>query len=179
MEIQVTERPSNHGAKSQNPKKVIIHAMGEYILIDKSQEKSFKTLGKDLPAGTYHASEFLERIGLSAHYLQEPNGSFIKTRLTIQGAFHAKGFNSDSIGIEVLVKGVWSYINFEQLMKSDKDWVTDLQYKTLPILCNGIIDYFSMKEGSFYRHSDLSPERKFDPGHGFHWEKFKGQLVWK
>lgn len=176
-DLTIYKRPSPYGLGKQDPKKLIIHAMGQFIIIDEHQAKYFKAKGKNIPAGIYHASEFLERRGFSAHLLQEPDGSFIKLRSTAEGAYHAKGENSDSVGIEVLVEGKWHITDFDRLMKSDKDWVTPEQYQYLVPMTQEIIDYWPrMTAEDVCGHSDVSPGRKFDPGKGFKMEWFKGQL---
>lgn len=148
----IAYKPSINGFVYNEPKLVVIHAMGEMIDTD----------GVD-----YHASEWLEKLGLSAHYLITPSGIQIKTREETQGAFHAKGFNTDSIGIEILVPGLHNYATFLQAIKTN--YVTDRQYASLVSLCRNLNKKYDLK---WKRHSDLSPDRKFDPGDGFDWGKF-------
>ena len=66
--MEVIHKLNPNGGGQQTPKRLIIHSMSEYI-------------------NGVHASDFLDHIGLSAHFLIEPNGNLIK----------------DTIGIEVLV----------------------------------------------------------------------------
>jgi N-acetyl-anhydromuramyl-L-alanine amidase AmpD len=65
---------------------IVVHAMGEYI--------------KD-GNNVYSAARFLKKIGLSAHYLVTPSGVILRCVREAQIAWHAKGFNTNSIGIEV------------------------------------------------------------------------------
>ena len=74
------------GPRHQTPNKIVVHAMGEFI--------------NNKPAWA-----FLESIGLSAHIFVTPSGVIVRSRKDRQGAWHAKGFNTDSLGIEFLVPG--------------------------------------------------------------------------
>jgi AmpD protein len=168
--MKVIEDYTGIGGGSHIPELLIIHAMAEYIKV----EKSFKVGDKVFNKGTYHAHKWLQMLGLSAHFLQNPDGSFIKQRSTKEICWHAKGFNAGSIGIEILVAGVYTYEEF--LKKIKTDWVTPDQYKELILMSQGIIDYFKIKK--IKRHSDLSPGRKYDPGSGFKWDWFKQQLTY-
>ena len=157
------------GGGIQTPTLLLIHAMGERIVV----EKSFKLKNRTIDKGIYHAHDWLVLLGLSAHFLQNPDGSFIKQAPTNKICYHAKGFNSNSVGIEVLVEGEYTYETFKEKIKTD--WVTQSQYDTLVDLSNDIIDYWNIKEVK--RHSDVSPERKVDPGSGFDWEWYYNQLA--
>src|SRR5690606_28750529 len=84
--VMIINRPSPFGAAHQTPKRIIVHAMSEWI------------------NGMY-APDFLLSVGLSAHALVTPDGDIIKCREDTQGAFHAKGLNTDSLGIEFLLPG--------------------------------------------------------------------------
>jgi len=152
--MNVIKRYSGIGGGIQTPDTLVIHAMSEYI------------------NGMY-ADEFLSSVGLSAHFLLKPNGEFIKLRKTTEVAWHAKGFNTNSIGIEVLVEGSHTYDTFLEKIKTD--WVKPEQYKALIEMSNGIIEHYDIEK--VVRHSDLSPERKKDPGDGFKWQYFKDQLI--
>ncbi len=145
--------------------------MGEYIDLDKSIESR----NGIVKPGKYHAHEWLGLLGLSAHFLIEPNGDVIKQRKTTEVCWHARGFNTGSVGIELLVGGVWDYAKFKKRIK--QDWVNIQQLDTLVELSNNIIEYFNIDHKDVLRHSDISPERKKDPGQGMNWDWFKEQLV--
>ena len=154
--MEVLHKPTLKGGGKQNPKKLIIHSMSEYI--------------KGL-----HASDFLESIGLSAHFLISPNGQLIKCRSTELVAYHAKGHNKDSIGIELLVKGENTYPEFKKkIIKGD--CFTKYHYDTLIDITRDIMEYWKIPLENVLRHSDVSPERKVDVGVGFDWDYFKSQL---
>ena len=169
------EKLTKNGGGGQKPTMLVIHAMGQNIDIGQVESDWFKKEKKiDHPVAIYHADEWLERDGTSAHFLIEPNGEIIKTRTTKKIAWHARGFNTNSVGIEVLVEGNWKYGSFKKRIK--EDWVTEAQYTALIKMAKGIIDYWGIEEDRVVRHSDLSPVRKVDPGMGFKWEWFKEQL---
>ena len=141
--------PLFEGGGKQKAKKVIIHSMAEFI---EAGEHDFSAWG------------LLYSLGLSAHYLVTPTGVVIQCRDDDETAWHARGYNTNSIGIEVLVAGEHTYETFIERIKTP--WVYGEQYTALVGLCKRF-------EGlSFVRHSDVSPGRKFDPGEGFQWETF-------
>ena len=93
-----------HGPKNNNPKRIIVHAMGQHIVQDND---------------ILFAPDFLDSVGLSAHCLIDPSGEVIRCRNDNEGAWHAKGFNTDSLGIEFLVEGVHDYASFLEAIKSN------------------------------------------------------------
>lgn len=145
------------GTKPNTPRLLVIHAMGEYI--------------RD--GGTvYHATEFLDKYGLSAHELWAPNGDVYHCRRHDQRAWHARGFNRDSIGAECLVAGEHDYGSFIKAISVP--YLTPEQYATAVergrfIMENNPISWIA-------RHSDLSPGRKVDPGDGFPWWQYLDDL---
>ena len=154
--MDVIKKYSGIGGGVQTPTKLIIHSMSEII-------------------SGMHAEEFLRSVGLSAHFLLCPDGSFIKVRKTTEMAWHAKGNNLNSVGIEVLVEGEHTYDTFLEKIKTD--FVTKEQMNALIDMSNGIIEYFDISHDNVLRHSDTDPDRKFDPGTGFDWKYFKSKLI--
>lgn len=154
--MKVLKRYSGIGGGIHKPEKIVIHAMSEYI------------------NGMY-ADEFLKSVGLSAHFLLCPDGSFIKLRSTHSKAWHAKNHNTGAIGIEVLVEGSWTYDAF--LERIEEDWVKESQMNSLIEMVNGIMEYYEIGKENVVRHSDIDPKRKYDPGSGFDWDYFKSKLI--
>ncbi len=160
----VINKPSSRGASSQIPNRAIIHAMAEFI----HYKGKFR-----------HAVEFLEMIeyqykgeprkGLSAHKLYAPNGDIFKCRENNQGALHAAGHNVNTVGAEYLVAGEHDYTSF--LKTIQYPYLSETQFLKS---CEDIREDWVGKEGImlFLRHSDVSPERKIDPGEGFPWDEF-------
>lgn len=152
-DLLFNNKPTKFHGGEQNPDTIVIHAMGEYI-------------------NGVHASDFLSSIKLSAHYLIELDGVITKLVPTDRKAYHAKGHNTNTIGIEVLVEGDHNYETFIEAIKSD--YVKPKQMEVLINLVNAIDGYWPIQR--VVRHSDIDPERKEDPGTGFDWEYFKSKI---
>tara|TARA_X000001382_G_scaffold8122_2_gene5893 strand:+ start:3461 stop:3970 length:510 start_codon:yes stop_codon:yes gene_type:complete len=167
--MKVKEIYTGIGGGDQWPTMLIIHSMAEKIKLDKNLKLKN---GKVIYKGIYEAHEWLQLLGLSCHFLLYPDGSFVKQRSTKKVCWHARGFNAHSVGIEVLLKGTWNYEEFIEEIKTD--WVTDVQYRELVKMSKGIIKFFKIDKVK--RHSDLSPERKKDPGIGFKWDWYIKQI---
>jgi len=137
-----------YGAAKQDPSRIIIHAMAEFI---------------DDGVVTRYAHTYLKQYRLSAHSLITPSGVNIRTRRDNQGAHHAKAFNTDSLGIEFLVPGVHNYQTFLEEIKTN--YLTEAAYQTG---LNQIMEWIDMHNIKHIDgHSDIDPERKYDPGTGF------------
>ena len=134
-----------------------MHAMGEYI----------RDGGKIMPA-----ADFIFKIGLSAHTLITSYGDRVRLRADNQGAWHAKGFNTNSLGIEFLVPGIHTYDTFLQAIK--QPYLTDKAHAEGLRQVREWIDLHDIK--SIDRHSDVDPARKKDPGDGFPWLEFLEDL---
>lgn len=152
MKIEYKRLPK--GASHQVPVNVIVHSMGEYITYE----------GEVL-----HAYDFLKKIGLSAHALVCPDGTIIRCREDSEGAYHAKYFNTNTLGVEFLVGGTMhSYRDFKQKIK--KHYLTFDQYCAGVELLRGWCSKHTIT--SIDRHSDIDPKRKIDPGTGFNFKRF-------
>lgn len=142
-----------NGAKYQTPSRAVIHSMAEYVLYDTKY---------------IHAYDFLNKIGLSAHALVCPDGSIIRCREDSQGAWHARGHNKNSLGIEFLVEGQHDYVSFKKEIK--EPYLTFDQY----VAGVELVRDWCRKHDILIidRHSDLDPNRKIDPGKGFDFDQF-------
>jgi len=138
---------------------IVVHSMGEFIN----------------DPHPIHASDFLVKMGYSAHALISPNGDVYVCRDDDQGAYHARGYNTDSLGVEVLVEGHHNYGTFLEAIKTD--WVTLAQMDTLTEVVKSWLSAYDIKR--LVRHSDISPGRKVDPGAGFNWTGFIEGVGWK
>lgn len=145
---QIVYMPLTAGSSSQTPNRVVVHAIAEFI--------------DGVPA-----VDFLRSVGLSAHAFVTCSGVIIRCREDTRGAYHAKGYNTNSLGIEFLVPGNHDYTSFKDKIRTP--YLTENQYKS---------GLWQIKEwfsnwliGDISRHSDLDPARKTDPGDGFPWEK--------
>lgn len=134
----------NKGAIRQVPDRIVLHAMSEYI------------------EGLY-AVDFLKNIGLSVHAIITPSGKIIRCRNDNEGAYHAKGFNTNSLGVEFLVKGQHSYTSFLKAIQTP--YLSQEQYEAGMCLVKEWMKEWDITK--VQEHSYLSPRRKFDPGPGF------------
>ena len=105
---------------------------------------------------------------VSSHYLIKNNGEILKLVPDLYEAWHAgvstwkrfKSLNQNSIGIEITNPGhQHGYKNF-----------SSKQIFSLKILLNFLIKKFKINKKCILGHSDVSPDRKKDPGEKFPWE---------
>jgi len=105
---------------------------------------------------------------VSTHYLIKINGEIIEMVPDLYVAWHAgvsnwekySSLNKHSIGIEISNPGhQFGYINFSKK-----------QIKNLIKLSNSLINKYKIKKNCVLGHSDVSPDRKLDPGEKFPWK---------
>ena len=148
-----------HGGNSVNhPKKIVVHCMGEFI-IDPTP---------------IHAPDFLDGYKLSAHALVAPNGDIYACRDDDERAWHARGHNTDSLGVEFLVEGEHTYATFLEAIKTD--YINTAQWEAGVDLVREWVRMYDITEAHVVRHSDISPGRKVDPGAGFNWHDFLNRV---
>lgn len=152
--MNIIQSPLEYGASKNRPRRVIVHSMGEFLL----------------DPHPIHATDFLAKLGLSAHALVAPSGDVYICRDDDQGAYHARGYNKDSLGIEFLVEGHHDYGTFIEKIKSP--WVIEEQWKTGVECVRRWVQAYNIPRDQVLRHSDVSPGRKVDPGAGFLWKEF-------
>lgn len=136
-----------HGEEGNKPKRIVIHAMAERIIDPEPVD----------------AVDYLDRLEYSAHSLIYPDGTNCRCRNDNQVAWHARGFNTDSLGIEFLVPGDHDYASFLEAIKhhyvSPEAYAAGLYQVREWMRLHAIT--------SIDLHSKLSPGRKVDPGAGF------------
>tara|TARA_B100000963_G_scaffold109024_1_gene94891 strand:+ start:7959 stop:8687 length:729 start_codon:yes stop_codon:yes gene_type:complete len=113
---------------------------------------------------------------VSSHYLIKKNGEISILVPELYAAWHAgfsqwknyKNLNKNSIGIEITNPGhQFGYKNFSRK-----------QIFSLKKLLKYLIKKFKIKKKCILGHSDISPDRKKDPGEKFPWDKLaKSSLV--
>ena len=105
---------------------------------------------------------------VSSHYFIKNNGEILKLVPDLYEAWHAgvstwkrfKSLNQNSIGIELTNPGhQYGYKNF-----------SSKQIFSLKKLLNFLIKKFKVNKKCILGHSDVSPDRKKDPGEKFPWE---------
>ena len=149
--MEIVKNINGKGGGTQIPRRIITHSIGEFI--DDGQLIQW-------------APDFISRIGLSAHYFITPSGVVIQQRQDRLMAWHAKGHNQGTIGIEWMVPGIHDYDSF--LQKITEDWVGEKQFSAGVELYKDLVRKHAIEANQ--RHSDIDPQRKKDPGSGFPWE---------
>lgn len=144
------------GSYLQLPDTIIVHAMGEFILTDPPR----------------NAVSYLNYAKLSAHSVIAPDGTNYRCREDTEIAWHAKGHNTNTLGIEFLVPGDHNYASFVEAIKHD--YVTEEAYQAGLAQIKDWLHNWPIK--TIKRHSDVSPERKVDPGAGFPWQRLMSDL---
>jgi len=114
---------------------------------------------------------------VSSHYLIKKNGNILVLVPDLYEAWHAgvskwknyKSLNKNSIGIELTNQGhQFGYTDF-----------TKKQILSLKKLLKYLIKKYRIKNKNILGHSDISPNRKKDPGEKFPWKIFaKNNLCW-
>jgi len=156
----MTSVPNYNGSLTQTPNTLILHAIGEWFMVDES---------------LLRAHDFITSIGLSAHYYIYPNGEVIQQRELTQGAYHAKGHNRNSIGVEFCVPGIYSSVRYPRFLDEMKiNYVSDLAYESALTVCRDAIAQHSIK--TVTTHTAVDPNRKKDPGTGFPLQRFLNDL---
>lgn len=155
--------PENHphageATGPQTPTLIVIHAMALQI---------------DYQGDRMYAASFLDELGLSAHALVTPDGSVIRCRRDDQVAWHAKGFNQDSLGIEFLVPNVYNYGDW--LQRINLAWGTDAQMRAGAELIRKWCVEWPIHQ--IKGHNQIDPERKQDPGKGFRWGRLTAAIA--
>lgn len=160
---------SNYKDRPDGVDGIILHSMGQYI-------------------GGKFAGQFLQDVGLSAHYLIEHTGKIFECVAPEKQAYHAgksefqgqEHLNTSFIGIELLVEGDHTYETFLEAIKRAESF-TEQQYQSTIWLCNRLIDDYQIPTNRIVRHSDVSgpdvrPDPKKDPGSGFDYHRVISQM---
>ena len=155
-EIPAEKPPRNGMLKiAHKPDTLVVHALAEFL--------DFETNGKDRSA-----KDHMDEEGLSPHYLITPTGVIIELIEYDTLGYHAKGHNTNKVGVELLVPGLHTYGSFLKAIDK-KGWVSGPQYQALLQLTKWLKTKGVKNQVA---HSTLSPERKYDPGKGFDWDKY-------
>jgi hypothetical protein len=84
MHEQIIEMPIRKGFHKQNPKKIIVHSMGEFV--------------HDNRLGTFYAPEYLRFIGLSAlQYIQRENKRRLHITRAVRGGVEVYNDMADRV----------------------------------------------------------------------------------
>lgn len=152
--------PLPAGGKYNNPKRIILHAIAQWIHIDESAARQLNVAARDYPA-----LEWLALRGLSVHKIIDVNGNTIVCRHDTQQAFHAKGHNTDTLGLEFEVPGKHTYTSFIEIINSN--WVSDTQFTAGVNEVRSWLYQWGLTPNDVFTHQQIDPDRKQDPGNGF------------
>ncbi len=122
------------------------------------------------PDPPVYAPDFLASRGLSAHALIAPDGTLIRCVPDDRVAYHARGHNAGSLGVELLVPGRHDYASFVATIQTT--WVTPAAWSAAVELVAAWRAHWGVPLDAVLRHSDVDPTRKVDPGSGFRWRDF-------
>jgi N-acetylmuramoyl-L-alanine amidase len=148
-------KPLPYGGGMNRPGTIVVHCMAENI------------------KGWGSAWDLLNKQGLSAHALIWPSGTIMRCRDDELVAWHAKGYNQDSLGVEFLVPGDYDYGSFVERIKTP--YLTPKQFDAGVYLLRDWLQQYPDCE--IVRHSDIDPQRKVDPGAGFPWQKLLDEVM--
>ena len=123
----------------------------------------------------WHCTDWLRAIGRSTHVFALPDGRGVREVDSWYKAWHAKGFNSRTVGIEFVLPGVWPYGKFIAAMDGERE----AAYTTKQIAfgadwcrARSLEHGFPLTHETVRTHRQVDPERKHDPGVIFPLEAF-------
>ncbi len=153
-----TPSPNGHSARRATDY-IVVHAMAEFVDDGKQVQ---------------HALDFLATHDRSAHRLVTPTGEVLTTRTDDQGAWHCKGYNLRSLGIEILVPSVHTWATFCEAIK--EPWATQ---DAINATASQVAQWLTRwPDAQVVQHFDLN-DRKPDPGSGFPWPQFEEMIRWR
>lgn len=158
--VDLPERhPQDAGLMTQHPPRprtryVVIHAVGEYIDTGKPGEFS------------QYCVDFLRARDELPHYFITPSGIVLRAWGHKYIANHARGYNSESIGIELMLPGHWTYDTFVKELTSTAPEMrledNARRLDSLHKLLGELLDIYP--EARIVGHAEIDPTRKVDPG---------------
>lgn len=157
-----------HGAYRDEVDGVVLHAIGEWVVDATNAAGGGK-------GRVYHCTDWLRAIGRSTHVFALPDGRGVREVDSNYRAWHAKGRNSHSCGIEFVLEGLWPYGRFLEVMQGAREakYTADQLYFGVEWVRARAAEHgFEPNVETIWRHSDVSPGRKFDPGTAFPYDNF-------
>lgn len=169
----IVTSPLPHGQEHGRPiKQLVVHAAAEIVRNDDPAQG---------PVGDIPVLEFHAATEKSAHAYITPAGVLHHCVSRDRVAWHAKGFNTGRLGVELLVAGVHGYnsflvaIGWDRLKWSPKvprpaDPFTPEQYETLGWWLAREARFADLGWAAVTTHHLLTPAVKADPGPVFNWQ---------
>lgn len=161
--MEIYQMPSAYGFIHNNPDRVIIHCMGQFIYDVKTDR-------------VYYAKDWLDHLGISVHFTIDPDAGILQHRDINSGAYHAKFNNEDTVGLEFLVPGIWYGERFRKRIETP--YLNDFQYSCGVWLMQNVLTGLPL-----YAHSEVDHRYregvkvKVDPGRGFPKDKFSADIA--
>lgn len=125
---------------------------------------------------------------VSVHYMIAENGDIYSLVPETNCAWHAGksnwgklyGLNRYAIGIALVNQGITHEAANTLGWQAKFPSYSEKQIQALVLLCQDIIKRYAIKPWNIVGHSDVAPERKYDPGLQFPWKKLaeKGVGLW-
>lgn len=160
VDLQYVELEKYVSRGNRRPRRIIVHAIAEYI---------------DTASRDYHCVDFLRKESLGAHYFVDPRGMILRTGDDESILYHARGHNEESIGIEIMVPGLHTLETFLRAI-DQPHWCSSQAFEASAQLCAKLMIEWTISGDRLKRHCDVSL-RKRDPGAGFDWLKFRDAVA--
>lgn len=147
--------------------RIVWHAIGEWVV-------DGTNVGGKGRGYVWHCTDWLRAIGRSTHAFALPDGRIVREVDSWYAAWHAKGWNMRSVGLEYVLPGVWPYARFIEAMKVG---LAAAVYTGQQLRAGATWTAERMAEHevafepeSITTHHDCSPKVKWDPGVPFPFE---------
>lgn len=158
--MREAKQPNRYGqARHRRPTMVVVHAMGEFVRGEDGIDR--------------HAPDWLGHLRLSAHAFVTPSGTIIRAAEDERICWHARGFNTRSLGVEFLVPGVHDIVTLTKAIS--QPYLTEAQFEAGVRLVAEWRRKHDIRLRAVVQHSELD-QRKPDPGDGFPWNEFVRRL---
>lgn len=120
----------------------------------------------------WHYTALLEYLGRGVHFAILPDGQIIRHAEHMMMMYHAKGFNMKSVGVELIVPGVYDLDGLYRKINREcmaYDVYTRDQYRAILLLLGYLASYGYLKNPrtDWGLHEHHSQDRKRDPGAAF------------
>ncbi len=165
-----------HGPRREEGQIEILvwHAIGEWVV------DSTNAGGKG-KGYVWHCTDWLRAIGRSTHGFALPDGRIVREVDSWYAAWHAKGWNMRSVGLEYVLPGVWPYARFVEAMKvghpraiyTGSQLRAGAEWTRARMLEHGV----ELLPDNITTHHDLAPTLKWDPGVPFPFEEVRTMVL--
>jgi N-acetyl-anhydromuramyl-L-alanine amidase AmpD len=170
--MRIIDIPSTHKGGRRVVTGVTLHAIGEWLVDD--GDAAGGGVGR-----IYHCTDWLRATGVSTHVFALPDGRGVREVDSWEKAWHCKGFNTSTVGIEFVLAGVWPYGEFIEAMKGTRNATyTDEQIAFGVEWCQARSREhgFELTAETVRTHAQRDPDRKRDPGIIFDYPGFIASL---